>query len=430
MKSLEKRPLITFYGDDTTGSVAVMDVLVSYGLKAVVFLKPPTDKQLDKFKDYQGVGQASIARAKSPTWMEKNLTPSFERLKELGAPIFHYKVCSTLDSSPKIGSIGKAIEIGSKVFGGNSFIFLIGAPAIGRYQLFGNLFAKNDKNIHRLDRHPVMKNHPTTPMNEADVEKHIAKQTSIPIKNINILDLFRTVHVKQTSPHVISFDSLDESSMVKIGEIINKTMDKNIFCIGSQGIEYALCSYWHSIGELKKPVLSRIKPATSMLAISGSCSGITKEQILHVKNNSEFMTLKLNTDELYKKNGLEDEIDKKVLFALGALRENRTPLIYSSLGSNKDISQDQKELIAQTLGEITCRVMSQTKVQRVVVAGGDTSGYVSDKLGIYALSSLNTDPGHGGLCLAFNFEEKSFQIAFKGGQMGAKDYFSIMKYGN
>jgi hypothetical protein len=30
----------------------------------------------------------------------------------------HYKVCSTFDSAPHIGSIGHAIDIGARIFGG------------------------------------------------------------------------------------------------------------------------------------------------------------------------------------------------------------------------------------------------------------------------------------------------------------------------
>ncbi len=430
MNPIDTKPLITFYGDDTTGTVAVMDILVSYGLKAVVFLDAPTSEQLDHFKEYHAIGQASLARAKDNAWMDKHLTCDFKKLKELHAPIFHYKTCSTLGSSPNIGSIGRAIEIGADIFGGNSFIFVAGAPAIKRYQLFGNLFAVNDQFVYRLDRHPVMKNHPVTPMHESDVGMHLGKQTDMPIRNVNILDLFNTENVVQETPGIVLLDILDEASLIKAGEIINNTMDKHIFCAGSQGIEYALCAYWQSIGKLQKPVLSDIKPAASMLGISGSCSNVTKAQILYARKNKVFECLELDLTTLDETQRLTEEIEKQVGLALSAIEEKKTPLIYSSLGENEDLSQEQKERIGETLGEITYQITQKTTVERVVVAGGDTSGYVSERLGIYALSSLNTDPGHGGLCLAFTSQSKSFEIAFKGGQMGAESYFEIMKYGN
>ena len=46
------------------------------------------------------------------------------------AALCHYKVCSTFDSSPAIGSIGRAIEIGRAVFGEAPVPLLLGAPQI------------------------------------------------------------------------------------------------------------------------------------------------------------------------------------------------------------------------------------------------------------------------------------------------------------
>src|SRR3954469_22568658 len=36
-----------------------------------------------------------------------------------GAPITHYEVCSTFDSAPHVGSIGRAIDIGTPILGGS-----------------------------------------------------------------------------------------------------------------------------------------------------------------------------------------------------------------------------------------------------------------------------------------------------------------------
>ena len=47
--------------------------------------------------------------------MNDHLPGIFEQLRSFGAPIVHYKTCSTFDSSPQIGSIGRAMEIGLRV---------------------------------------------------------------------------------------------------------------------------------------------------------------------------------------------------------------------------------------------------------------------------------------------------------------------------
>ena len=69
-------------------------------------------------------------------------------------PILHYKICSTLDSAPHVGSIGAAAEIG--LADGGIAPLVVAAPRIGRWQAFGTLFARAGDGIHRLDRHPTM----------------------------------------------------------------------------------------------------------------------------------------------------------------------------------------------------------------------------------------------------------------------------------
>ncbi|WP_331284398.1 four-carbon acid sugar kinase family protein [Devosia neptuniae] len=108
--------LLSFYGDDFTGSSAVMELLSFAGLPTVLFLAPPSAAELARFKSYRGIGVAGIARAQSPEWMDRELPGVFSALEQLGAPIDHYKNCSTLDSAPPTGSIGRAIDIGVPIF--------------------------------------------------------------------------------------------------------------------------------------------------------------------------------------------------------------------------------------------------------------------------------------------------------------------------
>ena len=131
--------LIAFYGDDFTGSSAVMEVMTFAGLPAVMFVETPTPEQLERFRSYRAIGIAGVARAQPPSWMDAHLPAVFRALAELGAPVTHYKVCSTLDSSPTAGSIGRAINIGAPIFGetpgaANWQPFVVAAPAIGRYR--------------------------------------------------------------------------------------------------------------------------------------------------------------------------------------------------------------------------------------------------------------------------------------------------------
>ena len=102
--------LLTFYGDDFTGSTDALEQLTSAGVRTMLFIEPPTPRQLARFKNLQAVGVAGMTRSMTPDAMERELKPALFALKKLGARHVHYKVCSTFDSSPTIGSIGAVMD--------------------------------------------------------------------------------------------------------------------------------------------------------------------------------------------------------------------------------------------------------------------------------------------------------------------------------
>lgn len=98
MTDLPPGLLIAWYGDDFTGSAAVMEVLHFAGLPAILFLDTPTPERLARFPGLRGIGIASTARAQDPGWMQANMPAPLDFLAGLGAQLLHWKICSTLDS--------------------------------------------------------------------------------------------------------------------------------------------------------------------------------------------------------------------------------------------------------------------------------------------------------------------------------------------
>ena len=180
--SKHKKILLAFYGDDFTGSTDALEFISRAGAKTVLFTETPTAEQLKSFPGLEAYGVAGKTRALPADEMEKILLPAFEQIKSTGAKHVHYKVCSTFDSSPTVGSIGKAIDCGATVFKNKIVPVLGGMPVLGRYCVFGNLFAKmgigSNGKIYRIDKHPSMSKHPVTPMNEGDLRVHLGKQTN------------------------------------------------------------------------------------------------------------------------------------------------------------------------------------------------------------------------------------------------------------
>ena len=139
---------------------------------------------------------------------------------------------------------------------------MVGAPALGRYCLFGNLFARlgigSDGAIHRLDRHPSVSRHPVTPMREADLRIHLAKQTG---KKIALFDILKValpasearVALKELlmqKPDGVLFDVLEGGQLERIGGLIDvyASTKRPLFSIGSSGVEMALGAHWARAG--------------------------------------------------------------------------------------------------------------------------------------------------------------------------------------
>ena len=135
--------LISFYGDDFTGSTDVMESLTFAGLRTVLFLDPPTDEQVAALGEVRSIGVAGRTRSMIPDLAEAELRPVFEAFRKLKTPMVHYKTCSTFDSSAEIGSIGRAIDVGSEIFNPVYVPLVVGAPLLRRYCAFGNLFASS-----------------------------------------------------------------------------------------------------------------------------------------------------------------------------------------------------------------------------------------------------------------------------------------------
>jgi hypothetical protein len=110
-----RRPLVGFYGDDFTGSVSNLAEFWRHGLDARLFLKTDnTEAIAAQSKTLDVAGIAGIARSLAPSEMERELTAAFGILHSLDAGLIQYKICSTFDSSPTLGSFGVAIAVARK----------------------------------------------------------------------------------------------------------------------------------------------------------------------------------------------------------------------------------------------------------------------------------------------------------------------------
>ena len=95
MMGLPDGLVLSYYGDDFTGSTDVMESLTFAGVKTVLFMSPPSAEQIAQFEGVKAIGVAGRTRALSPEEMARELVPVFTAFRALDTPIVHYKTCST-----------------------------------------------------------------------------------------------------------------------------------------------------------------------------------------------------------------------------------------------------------------------------------------------------------------------------------------------
>jgi uncharacterized protein YgbK (DUF1537 family) len=452
--------LLAYYGDDFTGSTDALEFLSRAGIKTMLFIAPPTAEQLATYVDLQAIGVAGMTRAMPPDEMEQVLRPAFAALHALDPRHVHYKVCSTFDSSPQTGSIGRAVDVGAGEFKQPIIPLLVAAPALGRYCTFGNLYARmgigSNGEIFRLDRHPSMSKHPVTPAHESDLRRHLALQTKKRIGLVDILQLEEeSVKTKNKIKslvkegfEVILFDALYPDQMAVIGEVIDGCAgDETLFSVGSSGIEMALGDYWNEQG-MFKPQTNWPDPGESapLLVLSGSCSPVTSGQINWALEHG-FAEVTLDTvsiaenDNALVENYVHQTIKlltggKSVIVHTNGGDPNECQKQVKSILSAKGLDQQQinattSRVFGAVLGEIGRQVAATGIIKRILIAGGDTSSYAARAMGIEAVEMLAPLAPGAPLCKAHAPKSPvdGMEVNFKGGQVGAENYFETVLQG-
>ena len=443
--------LLAYYGDDFTGSTDAMEAMTAAGVPTVLFLDTPEPEALARFPHARCVGLAGSSRGRSPQWMDSELPKAFAALARLGAPVLHYKVCSTFDSSPATGSIGRAIDLGVRHMPGRWSPSIVGAPRLKRYQVFGNLFAAVDSVGYRLDRHPTMSRHPVTPMGESDLRRHLAAQTARPIELVDMLQLrqgaaeARVESLQGDAVPVVMIDVLDEETLLAAGRLVWEQRGAGLFSASSSGMQYALAAHWRDGGLLpKEPSLAPATAVPAIAVVSGSCSPVTAAQIGWARANG-FCTERLQVLRALDEHTREGEIDRVVEISASSLRQGRSSLVFSAEGSDDPsvvgfdaIARDAglsrpaaARQVGTALAEVMRRLLDRVELQRVVVAGGDSSGEVAGALDIDALTVIAGLAPGAPLCRAWSRSARrdGLEIVLKGGQMGSSAFLGMARDG-
>jgi len=421
------RPLYAWYGDDFTGSTDVLEALALHGVKAVLFTHPPNRREIAAFSDCRAVGIAGESRSRSARWMSRNLPAIFRAMRRLSAPVNHYKVCSTFDSSPRVGSIGRAMELGLQMFRSGTVPVVVGAPRLSRAVVFGNLFAAADGVWYRIDRHPTMRHHPVTPMTEADLRLQLARQTRLSTGLVDLTAFQSHTAQKHWQNQVdaragaVVFDGFSDAMLEETARFIwERAAKRTVFAVGSSGLTHGLLHHWRSIGWIgPAQALRPASPVDRLLVLSGSCSPVTARQIRRAQQMG-FAAWRLEGAGPWSAAAAK---------AHRALQSGRSVVLYTALGAQ---TQDQQygDKFGAALGGLLRELVLSTGVRRVLIAGGDTATHSVQQLGLDALTFAAPLVAGVPLCRGRAASQlDGLELALKGGQIGPEDFFANVRDG-
>jgi uncharacterized protein YgbK (DUF1537 family) len=427
-----------WYGDDFTGASDTLATFASAGLKALLCVGVPAPARLAAVGPLDALGIAGAARSMSPEALRREVDPVGRFARSLRVPLLHYKCCSTFDSSPTVGSLGEAMRTLERYMPNPLRAIVGGQPSLGRYCVFGNLFAAagTGGEVFRIDRHPTMAHHPVTPMSEADLRLHLSKQG---VPNIELVDWRQldgasdealdaqiAASLASGQCRAILFDALQAEHLQRIGrQIWRAAHSAPLLSVGASSVAEAIIAHWRQIGLCiaDLPALEIAPARDPVFVLAGSQSAVTAAQVeaaLTGGSDARYQSVALDIPSIVSDTTAVTAAAEQ---CAELLRQGHSVIAHT--GRMTDGGHSQLS-VAQAGGRLLANVMQRAPfVRRVGVAGGDTSSLAVEALDIWALGFAGT-LSKGVTLTRANSEDKridGLELMLKGGQMGGPDLF-------
>ncbi|ONG50642.1 hypothetical protein BKE38_17660 [Pseudoroseomonas deserti] len=415
-----------WYGDDFTGATDTLANLARRGKRALLFLRPPSAAELAQAGPLDALGIAGATRAMTPDEIASTLAPVGEFFRTLGVAVLHYKICSTFDSAPDRGSIGAALAALRPAFPHRCLPILGGQPDLGRYCLFGHLFAAagTGGEVFRLDRHPTMRAHPVTPMQEADLRLHLTAQGLAPLAHLPFTaqggGLEAAFDAALAAPQqAMLLDVARDEDLAPLGRLLwREAARAPLLAAGASGLAQALATSWPGAAAAAPLPEPPLDPARGpVLVMVGSLSPISRAQ---AEAATGYRRLTADPTRLLSEAAYRTTLRTEML---RSLRDGRHVLVATDPpGSAPPPARD----VALATAEFLAGLLAEAPVRRLGIAGGDTSSLATQGLDLWGLSYRTTLAPGVTLCRAHSRDPRldGMELMLKGGQMGPPDLFT------
>jgi uncharacterized protein YgbK (DUF1537 family) len=410
--------LLGAIADDFTGATDLANMLVRGGMRTVQLLGVPRGAA----PEADAIVVALKSRTIAPDSAVEQSVAALEWLRAAGARQFFLKYCSTFDST-ELGNIGPVADALMRVLDTSFTIACPAFPENARTIFRGHLFVGDV-----LLSESGMKDHPLTPMIDANLVRVLQRQTARKVGLVRYDTVAAGAKAIRTR-----FDALRGEGVGMA--IVDAVSDADLYAIGSactdmplvtggSGVAIGLPDNYRDRGLLGAPERAAELPALAGYAavLSGSCSVATNGQI------AEW----LKTRPGFRIDPLQLAQGRPVAAQAAEWAAKRLPqeavLIYAT-DTPENVKAAQATLGAARAGELVeacladvARQLVAHGVRRLVVAGGECAGAVVQALGVTGLRiGPQIDPG---VPWTLSLGKPQLLLALKSGNFGAPDFFA------
>lgn len=403
--------------DDFTGGTDIASFLVANGVKTIQL---SGSEHAEPFDDDVQAIVVSLKSRSNPSHeaIEQSLA-ALELLKSAGARQIFFKYCSTFDSTLQ-GNIGPVTDALLNALDEEFTVICPALPVNGRTTYQGVLF---------VDGAPLnesgMRNHPVTPMTDSNIVRMMDAQAQgstglVPVDVVEqgvaaVNDAFAAL--KAAGHRYAVLDALNDKHLNVLGEAVATLR----LVTGGSGLGGAIARALPAA--VKSQRASCARKTGPAVILSGSCSVMTNAQVVDYKTKAP--SLDVDVDRLMTSpQGYEGEV-------LAWFKEQSgsgpAPLIFATTGPDevRRLQQtygpaESSQAIERFFGRIATELVA-AGVQRIIVAGGETSGSVTTALGISGFEV--GDPIAPGVPWVRSLDGR-LDLALKSGNFGTTDFFS------
>lgn len=364
-------PVLGCIADDYTGGTDVAAALRRRGLRVVLLFGPPSD-DVD-IRECDAVVVALKSRAlDAETAVKMSLAAQQWLVDDAHVKTVYFKYCSTFDSTPA-GNIGPVADALLDAMGCSVTVICPASPEHGRTVYQGHLFVGD-----RLLSESSMRHHPLTPMTDSDVVRLMAAQTTHGVDGLSWQHVRRGPQViaealRNTDARYVVVDALHDGDL----DAIAHAVDGMRVVTGGAGLAGALGGVVREHDSRSPDVTTVRAPAGPAVVFAGSCSRATLEQVGYARER--FASYRLDPRTV----GTPAELLAPARAWLADHLGSQPVMVYSSAPAGERGPADPAvaDQLEATIGALAKDAVD-AGAQRIVVAGGETSGAVVDALGI------------------------------------------------